>query len=181
MDPGTIVLLGVLAFAALALTGNLGGSAAAAGCAAPAGGAMYGCGFPANWLSTGSAYVPTLNSVESQYGLPTNLLCAVAYAESGFNPSAVNACSGATGMFQLLPEYYPEAGESWQADADSAAAALAAYHSQFNDWSVALAAYNWGPGNVATYESCGGCAPGQTTAYVAAITQAVPAAAGSFA
>jgi soluble lytic murein transglycosylase-like protein len=107
--------------------------------------------FPSNWLSYGASYVPTINGIEGQYGLPQNYLAAVAYQESGFNPNAVNASSGALGMFQLLPQYYPGAGQSWQSDAATAAQALAGYYNQFGDWQLALAAYNWGPGNLSNY------------------------------
>lgn len=129
------------------------------------------------WLTQGAApcYVPYLNQVEVQYGLPTDLLCAVAYQESSFNPSAVNSSSGATGMFQLMPCYYPNAGQSWQDDAATAAGALAGYYQQFNDWTLALAAYNWGPGNVTNYlANPSEGLPTETSNYVAAISSAVP-------
>lgn len=138
--------------------------------------------WPANWLSVGQCYVPTLNQIEQQYGLPANLLCGVAYQESTFNPAAVNESSGATGMFQLLPQYYPNAGQSWQADAASAAQALSGYYNQFGNWQDALAAYDWGPGNLSksgpTTTTC--CLPTETQNYVRAIAAAVPGVCGPF-
>jgi soluble lytic murein transglycosylase-like protein len=134
--------------------------------------------WPSNWLSVGACYVPTLNQVETQYGLPTNLLCAVAYQESTFNPNAYNCSSGATGMFQLLPSYYPNAGQSWQTDAATAAQALAGYYTQFGNWQDALAAYNWGPGNLSASANTYCCLPSETQTYVSNIVAAVPAATG---
>jgi membrane-bound lytic murein transglycosylase D len=176
MNP--LILLTILGVAAYLIYENGGFGGAAAGCAAPSGGGCAVGQFPSNWLSYGAAYVPELNAVEQQYGLPANLLCAVAYAESGFNPAAVNASSGATGMFQLLPTYYPDAGASWQDDAVSAAQALSSYYQSTGNWQDALAAYNWGPGNLAG--SCGTyCGlPAQTQSYVTNIVAAVPAATG---
>lgn len=165
---GTLLLIAVLGLAAYALyTQNL-----SCGCCAAV------SAFPANWLTAPPAptYVPYINQVESEYGLPTNLLCAVAYQESAFNPDAVNSASGATGMFQLMPADYPNAGQSWQADAVTAAQALVSYQSQFGSWAGALAAYNWGPGNLSQYLSgCCSCLqlPAQTSNYVANVAGAV--------
>jgi soluble lytic murein transglycosylase-like protein len=135
--------------------------------------AMAGA-FPSNWLQTGSCYVPTLNQIEQQAGLPQNLLCAVAYQESNFNPSAINSSSGAVGMFQLLPQFYPNAGQSWQTDAQSAAQALSDYFNEFGDWQSAIAAYNWGPGNL---QKSGADTlaqlPAETSSYITRVSNAV--------
>ncbi|MGH9483751.1 MAG: lytic transglycosylase domain-containing protein [Terriglobales bacterium] len=132
--------------------------------------------FPADWLTRGADYVPYINQIEQQYGLPQNYLAAVAYQESNFQPGAVNAGSNATGMFQLLPQYYPNAGASWQADAATSAQALAGYYRQFGDWQVALAAYNWGPGNVSKWINAGepaGQLPTETSNYIGRIASAL--------
>jgi len=44
--------------------------------------------------------------------------------------------------------YYPHAGESAVCDIQSAAQLLVANYERFKDWQVAVAAYNWGGGNV---------------------------------
>jgi membrane-bound lytic murein transglycosylase D len=49
---------------------------------------------------------------------------------------------------QLNPVYYPNAGKSVTDDIESAASLLAALNARFGDWQVAVAAYNWGGGNV---------------------------------
>lgn len=135
--------------------------------------------WPSAWMSLGNApdYIPTLNEIEQQYGLPQNLLAAVAFQESSFNPSAVNGSSGATGMFQLLPQYYPNAGVNWQNDATTAASVLSGYFNQFGNWQDALAAYNWGPGNL---QNSGATSlsqlPSETQGYVTNIVANVPVA-----
>ncbi|MGA9854239.1 MAG: transglycosylase SLT domain-containing protein [Gammaproteobacteria bacterium] len=147
---------------------------AAAGVYLLSSGSIGGDGmFCSCWMASGSCYVPTLNQIGAQYGLPNNLLPAVAFQESSFDPSAVNASSGAVGMFQLLPQYYPGAGQSWQTDAATAAQALAGYYQQFGNWQDALAAYNWGPGNLAAVNACSyACLPSETQNYVTSITAA---------
>lgn len=131
--------------------------------------------FPNNWLSYGTQYLPTINATEQQYGLPTNFLAAVAYQESAFNPDAFNP-SGATGMFQLMPQFFPGAGNSWSTDARTAAKYLASLYNQFGDWQMALAAYNWGPGNLNNLVAGGDVSlsqlPSETQNYVTRIAGA---------
>lgn len=50
-----------------------------------------------------SDYDELFKQYANQYGFKWRLMAALAYQESGFNQSAVNA-SGATGMFQIKPE-----------------------------------------------------------------------------
>jgi membrane-bound lytic murein transglycosylase D len=134
------------------------------------------------WLQLGNApmYVPYINQVEAQYGLPQNLLARVAYQESHFDPTAVNASSGAVGMFQLMPQFYPGAGQNWQTDAATAAGALAGYYKTYSDWQLAIAAYNDGPGNVNSYLAGTRALPAETTNYVAAVFTDVPIAGSLF-
>lgn len=134
---------------------------------------------PTAWLTLGQApnYVPYINQIEQQYGLPQNLLAAVAFQESSFDPSAVNSSSGAVGMFQMLPKYFPGAGQNWQTDAVTAAKYLVQLFNQFGDWQSALAAYNWGPGNLQQMYAAGGNynnLPTETQNYVTKITSNVP-------
>ena len=61
------------------------------------GGALYG-------VVTGKdQYKRAIREAAKQYGIDPNLALAIAQQESGFNPKAVNAASGATGLFQLMP------------------------------------------------------------------------------
>ncbi len=89
-------------------------------------------------------------------GLPQDLIY-LAMAESGFEPQVVNAHSGAGGMWQFMPfegaygltrnGYFDE-----RFDPEKSSLAYARYmktlYNQFGDWYLAMAAYNWGPGNV---------------------------------
>jgi membrane-bound lytic murein transglycosylase D len=79
-----------------------------------------------------------------------------AVAESGFQPQIVNGRSGAGGMWQFMP--YGDYGltrNGWfdeRFDPEKSTHAYARYmkllYSQLGDWYLAMAAYDWGPGNV---------------------------------
>lgn len=82
-------------------------------------------------------------------GVPGALLSSVAFYESSYNPRAVSGV-GAQGLMQLMPQYYPGIDPTDPVQAVPAAArSLRSYYDQFGSWRLALAAYNWGPGNVA--------------------------------
>jgi peptidoglycan DL-endopeptidase CwlO len=108
-----------------------------------------------------------LSAAEQQYGLPTDLLAAQAWQESSFDPSATNP-SGAQGLMQLMPQYYPGVDPFDPQQAIPAAAqTLSQNFKTFGSWSLALAAYNAGAGNVRKY---GGIPPfAETQHYVAKI------------
>jgi soluble lytic murein transglycosylase-like protein len=85
-------------------------------------------------------------------GIPLSLLVAVASAESGFNPRA-ESHAGARGVMQLMPETAKELGvkDVWDPAENIPAGAryLARLLKQFNDTTLAVAAYNAGPSRVA--------------------------------
>jgi soluble lytic murein transglycosylase-like protein len=111
----------------------------------------------ADWKEGGELYLPALNAVEEQFGIPHDLLARIAYQECSFRPEvisgAVKSPAGAVGMMQLMPQFFPGAGVDWHADILTAATYLSQLHRQFLDWQLAVAAYNWGPGNVEHYEN----------------------------
>jgi membrane-bound lytic murein transglycosylase D len=88
-------------------------------------------------------------------GVPQDLIY-LAVAESGFQPQALNARSGAGGMWQFMPTgAYGLARNGWfdeRFDPEKSSLAYARYmktlYNQFGDWYLAMAAYDWGPGNV---------------------------------
>jgi membrane-bound lytic murein transglycosylase D len=88
-------------------------------------------------------------------GVPQDLMY-LAVAESGFQPQALNAKSGAGGMWQFMPTgAYGLARNGWfdeRFDPEKSSKAYAKYmkslYNQFGDWYLAMAAYDWGPGYV---------------------------------
>jgi len=114
-------------------------------------------------------FAPLVANAAAETGLPPGLLHAVVRAESNYDPLAVSP-KGAVGLMQLMPETARRYGV---ADARDPAANLlggARYLrdllDQFNnDLSIALAAYNAGPGAVVR---SGGAIPayGETRRYV---------------
>ena len=92
----------------------------------------------------------------SDAGLPQDLIY-LAVAESGFQPQVVNRSSGAGGMWQFMPfrgaygldrnGYFDE-----RFDPEKSSRAYAQYmkylYATLGDWYLAMAGYNWGPGNV---------------------------------
>ena len=107
----------------------------------------------------------------AQHNIDVELLASVVKAESGFHPDAVSR-TGARGLMQLMPATARTLGvnDAFQPDQNIAGGAayldylLTRYH---NDISLALAAYNAGPGAVDRYH---GIPPfRETRAYVARV------------
>lgn len=91
----------------------------------------------------------------SSYNVDAKLLKAIAYAESGFDPSNTSH-SGAMGVMQLMPETAAECGVTDPYDARQNILGGTRYISNMlekynGNLSLALAAYNSGPGNVDRY------------------------------
>lgn len=98
---------------------------------------------------------------------------AIAWAESKKNPKAVNDKTGATGIMQWMPRSASkpgfgltpfEAGLDPKLDIEKSGQYMKALLTKFGSIPAALAAYNWGPGNVATYGHQK--APAETRAYI---------------
>lgn len=123
----------------------------------------------------------------AQYGVNPQLALAIAQQESGLNPNLINAKSGAAGVMQLMPATAASLGVTNSLDPTQnipgGVSYLAQMLQQFNgDQVAAVAAYNWGPGNVANAQARYGAnwlayAPAETQNYVASVLG--PAAAAS--
>jgi len=124
-------------------------------------------------------------------GVPQDLMY-LAVAESGFQPQALNARSGAGGMWQFMPTgAYGLTRNGWfdeRFDPEKSSKAYARYmkslYNQFGDWYLAMAAYDWGPGYVQRAVMRTGYAdfwelyrrnvlPGETKNYVPGIIAAI--------
>src|SRR5271168_1682103 len=121
-----------------------------------------------------------LNAAEQQYGIPTDLLARQAFQESSFLPSVIYGganSAGAVGLMQFEPATAAQYGVTNLDDPTQEIPAAAHYMSdlftQFGSWSLALAAYDAGPGNVTKY---GGIPPfTETQNYVSQIISDVNA------
>ena len=138
-------------------------------------------------------YRGLIQDVLKQEGVPQDIIY-LAVAESGFQPQVVNAKSGAGGMWQFMTTTGSEYGLTrngyfdYRFDPEKSSRAYARYikalYNQFGDWYLAMAAYDWGPGNIVKAVSRTGYAdywelyrrnamPAETRAYVPQILAAV--------
>lgn len=114
----------------------------------------------------------------SSQGLDPNLAIQVATAESGLNPNVPDSPAGAIGVFQLEPATAAQLGvdpRDLNQNIAGGVRYLAQLLGQFGgSIPAALAAYNWGPGNLSRAMSQWGTnwvshLPAETTSYVAKI------------
>ena len=107
-------------------------------------------------LGLAKFYMPQFEETFRKYNLPLELkyLCII---ESAMNPIAVSR-AGATGMWQFMystarhyglqiDSYIDERLDPFK-EVDAAARLLRDNYNIFGDWSLAISAYNCGPGNV---------------------------------
>ena len=111
-----------------------------------------------------------IRRIAREEGLNENLALAVAYQESRFNPCA-RSHAGANGIFQLMPGTARDLGVNSQDPEQNIRGGVRYLKQQLRryngDVSLALAAYNAGPGNVNKY---GGVPPfKETQGYVSSI------------
>lgn len=104
----------------------------------------------------GSRYLYHIVEEVEKRGMPTEL-ALLPFIESAYNPQAVSSAK-ASGMWQFVPatgrEYalkqnvFRDDRRDVLASTQAALDYLDKLHTMFGDWHLALAAYNWGQGNV---------------------------------
>lgn len=122
-----------------------------------------------------SDIISMLTAAANKYGVSPDLAIAVAQQESGGNPNAISP-AGAQGVMQLMPGTAADLGVTDPFDPaqniDGGVRYLSQMLSKFGgDTQLALAAYNWGPGNVSAngYSNW----PAETMNYVESIMSAI--------
>ncbi|MBX3645370.1 MAG: transglycosylase SLT domain-containing protein [Rubrivivax sp.] len=119
------------------------------------------------WYSSRPDYVQRMTERGGRYlyyvveeiqkrGMPTEL-ALLPFVESAFNPQAMSVAR-ASGMWQFMPatgkdfdlkqNLFRDDRRDVLASTRAALDYLQMLYGQFNDWQLALAAYNWGQGNV---------------------------------
>lgn len=103
-----------------------------------------------------SLYFPVFEEILDKNGLPTELKY-VSIIESALNPNAVSWC-GATGLWQFMPytgknmgmkiSYSVDERKSILTSTQKACEYFKNSYGMFDDWLLAIASYNCGPGNV---------------------------------
>lgn len=113
-------------------------------------------------------YADLINKLAKEAGVSPALIAAIVRKESSFNPNAVSS-AGAKGLMQLMPDTSRAMGVKDPTDPEDNLRGGIKYIKQMlkeqnNNLTLALAAYNAGPGNVQTY---GGVPPfPETQTYV---------------
>ncbi len=120
-----------------------------------------------NWYSTRPDYIQRTTARASRYlyyvvqelekrNMPSEL-ALLPFIESAFNPQAFSSAQAA-GMWQFIPStgrdynlkqnMFNDERRAVLASTDAALSYLQRLYGMFGDWQLALAAYNWGEGNV---------------------------------
>jgi hypothetical protein len=108
-----------------------------------------------------------IQSLAPSYGVPTSLALALATAESSLNQGAISP-KGAIGLFQLMPATAASLGVDPSNETQNIQGGLEylqQLYNQYGNWTQALQAYNWGPGNV----SSGNPVPSSVQSYASGI------------
>ncbi len=107
-------------------------------------------------MGLGDLYFPIFEEMLDRYEIPLELKY-LPVVESGMNPNARSRV-GATGLWQfmyltgknygLYVDSYVDERRDPYLETEAACRYLKFLHAIYDDWSLALAAYNAGPGNV---------------------------------
>lgn len=128
-------------------------------------------------------YAATIAAAEQANGIPSMLLARLLYQESRWRNDIISgrlkSPAGAIGIAQFMPATAAEWGVNpldTTSAINGAARYLASLYRRFGNWTEALAAYNWGQGNVSRRGL--GVAPTETRNYYTQILRDVNAATG---
>jgi membrane-bound lytic murein transglycosylase D len=112
--------------------------------------------YVARMIERGSLYLFHIVEEVDKRGLPAEL-ALLPFIESAFNPQALSRVR-ASGMWQFMPatgrdfelrqNLFRDDRRAVMASTEAALDYLQRLHDRFGDWHLALAAYNWGQGNV---------------------------------
>ncbi|MEI7447897.1 MAG: transglycosylase SLT domain-containing protein [Burkholderiales bacterium] len=112
----------------------------------------------ARWTPPAAAgpYLSAIAAAEARYGIPSNMLARLLWQESRFRPDIIEgrtrSPAGAVGIAQFMPATARQFNLDPLdpiASIDAAGRYLSQLYRRFGTWAQALAAYNWGQGNVA--------------------------------
>jgi soluble lytic murein transglycosylase-like protein len=133
-----------------------------------------------------AAYAPAIRAAESRYGIPSGMLERLLYQESHYREDIITGAKksrvGALGIAQFMPATAKEVGVNPLdpiASIDGAGRYLKRMYGSTGDWGLALAAYNWGLGNVQRKGIQN--APSETRNYYSSILAAVGGAGSALA
>jgi len=111
-----------------------------------------------DWPSGSDPYQGIITAAAATHGVPVQILAWLLWKESRYNPAIINGTKrssvGAMGIAQFMPATAREELGSEAAALDPAQAIpgaaryLRRLYNRTGTWSEALAAYNWGIGNV---------------------------------
>lgn len=100
-------------------------------------------------------YQDAIQGAQTKYGIPSNYLAKLLHAESSFDPAIISgqrkSTVGAVGIAQFMPATAAELGVNPtdpMSAIDGAGRYLSQLYAKFGNWPEAIAAYNWGQGNV---------------------------------
>jgi soluble lytic murein transglycosylase-like protein len=120
-------------------------------------------------------YKPAIILAALGDGIDPAVALAVAHRESGTRQfrtdgSLVVGKAGEIGIFQIMPSTAPGVDlADPQTNINTGVAYLAQLRSQFGAWPLALAAYNWGPGNVQAASKGLKTVPSSVSQYVSGV------------